>query len=111
MNAFRNGAQTARAVINRVHRCDHSEQDLRGADVTGGFVAADVLLARLQRESIGGATFGVVGNADESSGHVAFVLVARREVARVRSTEAERHSETLRAADGNISAEFARRFQ
>jgi hypothetical protein len=35
----------------RVHRRHHREQHLRGADVRGRLLAADVLLARLQREA------------------------------------------------------------
>ena len=111
VNALRRSRANLRAVIDRIHRRDDGEEDLGGADVARRFVAADVLLARLQREAIGGAAFGVVRNADEPAGHVTFVLVARREISRVRSAEAERNAKTLRAADGDIGAEFARRFQ
>ena len=41
------------AVIDRVHRGDHRQQHLRGADVGGGLFAADMLLAGLQRQPIG----------------------------------------------------------
>ena len=54
MNAFGDCAQATRAVINGIHRGDHGEENLRRADVARRFVAADVLLARLQRESIAG---------------------------------------------------------
>src|ERR1043166_8280871 len=110
MNAFSNCAQPARALINCVHRGDDCEEDLRGADVTGGFVTTNVLLARLHREAIRRPTFGVVRYANESAGHVTFVLIARREVGRMRSAESERDTEALRTADGDIGAEFARRF-
>ena len=98
-------------MIDRIHRRDDGEKDLRRADVARRFVAPDVLLAGLQSESIGRTAFGIVRNADEPAGHVAFVLIARREISGVRSAEAERHAKTLRAADGDIGAEFARRFQ
>ena len=98
-------------MINGIHRGHDGEQDLRRADVTRRLVAPDVLLARLQREAISGPPVGIVRNADESSRHVAFVLIARREISRVRSAEAKRNAETLRAADGDIGAEFARRFE
>ncbi len=58
-----------------------------------------------------GPAFGIVRNADESAGHVTFVLVARRKIGGVRSAETERNTKTLRAADGNISAEFSRRLE
>ena len=54
VNALRDRAQAMRAVINGVHRGHDGEKHLRGADVTGGFVAADVLFARLQREPVRG---------------------------------------------------------
>ena len=46
--------QALRAVIDRVHRGDDGQQHLRGADVGGRLLAADMLLARLQRQPIGG---------------------------------------------------------
>ena len=50
-------------------------------------------------------------NADEPSRHVPLVLIARRKISGVRSAEAEGNAETLRVADGNIGAKFARRLQ
>ena len=46
-------AQPVGPVEDRVHRGDVGEQRLRGADVRGRLLAADVLLARLQRHAIG----------------------------------------------------------
>ena len=88
MNAARDLAQSIRPVINRVHRRHDREQNLRSANVARRFVAADVLLARLQGEAIGGTAGGIVRHADQSSGHMAFVLVARREISGVRSAVA-----------------------
>src|SRR5207237_6788802 len=107
---FRNCPQTARAVINGVHRRDHSEENLGGANVTCRFVAADVLLARLQRQSVRGPAFGIVRNADQSTRHVAFVLIARRKISGVGSAETERNTETLRVSDRSVGAELTRRF-
>src|ERR1700737_150039 len=109
MNALGDCAQTARSVIDRVHRGDHGEKNLCCANVAGRFVAADVLLSRLQRESIGRPAFSVMGNANETTRHVTFVLIARSEVGGVRTTETERNTKALRVADGNVRAEFARR--
>ena len=111
MHALSNRLQTARAVINRVHRRDDGEQNLRGANVTRRFVAADVLLACLQREPISGPAFSIVGNADEPAGHVAFVLIPRCKKRGVRSAEAERNAETLRASNRDVGAKFSGRFQ
>ena len=111
MDALGDGAQAVRSVINRIHRCDDGEQNLRGADITRRFVATDVLLARLQREPITRPPVGIVRNADETSRHVPLVLIARRKISGVWSAKAERNAETLRVSDGNIGAKFARRLQ
>jgi hypothetical protein len=52
MDAARDALEPARTVIHRVHRRHHREQHLRGADVGGRLLAANVLLARLQREPV-----------------------------------------------------------
>ena len=41
-------------VIDRIHRGDHRQQHLRGADVGSRLLAADMLLAGLQRQPVGG---------------------------------------------------------
>src|ERR1700686_17084 len=110
MNSLRDCAQTARPVIDRVHRRNHGQKNLCRANVAGRFVAADMLLPCLQRESIGRPAFSVVGNTNETTGHVTFGLIPRSEVGGVRSTEAEWNTKTLRVADCNVGAEFARRF-
>src|ERR1051325_3156162 len=99
MNALGNRAQTARAVINRVHRRDDREQNLGGANITRCLVAADVLLALLQREPIRRPAFRVVRNPDESAWHMTLVLIARCKKCGVRSAETEWNAETIRAAD------------
>ena len=53
MHAARDMRQPLGAVIDRIHRGDHRQQHLRGADVGGRLFAADMLLAGLQREPIG----------------------------------------------------------
>src|SRR5437763_255915 len=111
MNAFRDRAQAAWAVIDGIHGCNHSEENLRRANVARGFVASDMLFACLQREPVTGSTGRIMGNADEPSGHVPFVGIACGEVSCVRSAESERHSEALRVAHGNVGAEFARRLE
>ena len=58
---------------------DHREQHLRGADVRRRLLAADVLLARLQREPVRRIAVRVDGHADEAARHRALECVARRE--------------------------------
>src|SRR5947208_2082871 len=100
MHAFRDRAQTTRSMINRIHRCDDREKNLGRANVAGGFVAADMLLARLEREPITRTTFGIVRDADESTGHVPLILIASREISGVRSAEPERNAKPLGISNG-----------
>ena len=97
------------AVVDGVHARDHREQDLRRADVRRRLLPADVLLARLQREAVRRPAVRVDGHADQATRHRALVLVARCEVAGMRSAVAHRHAETLRRADDDVGAPFARR--
>ena len=109
MNPFRNFLQPLRPVIARVKRRHVREQRLRGADVARGFFAADVLLARAERKAQRGFAARILGHADDAAGHLAFEFIARGEKCRVRSAVTERHAEALRAADGDVRAEFAGR--
>ena len=88
MHTTGNSPQSFRSMIDRIHRGHDREKHLRRADVARRFVAADVLLARLQREPVSGASGGIMGNADQSSRQMAFVLIARREISRMRSAAA-----------------------
>ncbi len=101
--------QTFGAVIHRVHARHHRQQHLCGADVRGGFLATDVLLAGLQRQAVGGLAFGIDRNADQAPRHRTFVGIAAGHERRMRATETERHAETLAVADDDIGAPFAGR--
>ena len=101
--------QPVRAVVDRVAGRGDGEQHLRRADVRGGLLAADVLLAGLQGQPQRGAAVDVVGEPDEPAGQLAGELVAHREVARVRTAEPERHPEALGGADGHVGPELAGR--
>src|SRR5438093_6882317 len=111
MNSLGDCAQPVRAMIDRVHRCDDSGKNRRRANVARRSVATDVLLASLQRESIGLSTFSIARNAHQSTGHVTFVLVAGGKVCGMRSAKPERNAEPLRATDHDIRAKFPGWFQ
>ncbi len=51
-------AEALWAVVDGVHARHHRQQHLRGADVAGRLLAADVLLAGLDRHAVGGVTTG-----------------------------------------------------
>ena len=100
-----------RAVIDGVHPGDHGEKDLCGADVARCLVAADVLLARLQRKPVRRVAVHVLGHPDQATGQVALQAVAHRQVAGVRSAEAEGHTEPLGRADSDVGAHLPRRLE
>src|SRR5438046_5473396 len=94
MNTLGHCAQATRAVVDCVHRGDNSQKNLGCTNIARSFVPADVLLARLQSESISRAAFGIVRNTHESARHVALVLVPCGEVCSVRSAKPQCHATT-----------------
>jgi hypothetical protein len=111
LHALGDAADAGRAVPDRVHAGHHGQQHLRGADVRGGLLAADVLFARLQRQAHRRVALGVLGHADQAAGHVALEGVLAGHEAGVRAAETERHAEALGRTDGDVRAPFARRGQ
>jgi hypothetical protein len=109
MRAFGDCLQAFGAVVDGEHAGDVGEQHLRGADVRSRLLAADVLFARLHREAVRRLAVAIDRDAHHAARHVALERVLGREVRRVRATEAQRHAEALRAADGEVRAEFGRR--
>lgn len=78
---LRDRGQPLGAVVDRVHARHHGEEDLGRADVAGGLLPADVLLAGLQRQPVGGGAVGVDGHADEPSGKLPLEALGDRHVA------------------------------
>ena len=101
--------QPVGAVVAGVHRGHHRQQHLRGADVAGRLVAADVLLAGLQRQPVGGRAVGVDGNTDQPAGQLAGVLGVHRQVSGVRTAESHWHTEALSVAERHVGADLPRR--
>ena len=64
----RDPGQPIGAVVAGVHRGDHRQQHLRGADIAGGLVPADVLLAGLQRQPVGRGAVGIQRHPDQPAG-------------------------------------------
>lgn len=108
VHALGDALEALRAVVDGVHRRHHAQQHLRGADIGGGLLAADVLLARLQREAVGRVALRIDRHAHQAAGHRALERIAHGHVAGVRAAEAERHAEALRVADHHVGAPFAR---
>src|SRR4051812_10177422 len=109
MYPSRNLFQPLRPVITGIHRSDVGEQCLRCADVAGGFLAADVLLAGLQREAQGRFAARIFGDSHNAAGHVALESIPRGEERGMWAAIAKRHTKALRAANGNVRAKFTGR--
>ncbi len=103
--------QPLRPVIHGIHGGHDGEQHLCGADVAGGLLTADVLLARLQGEAAGGVAGGVFGHTDEAAGQAAFESVFDRHEGGVRTAKTERHAEALAVPHTDVRAELSRRAQ
>ena len=102
------GAQPFRTVVGGVHGGDIGQQRLRGADVAGRLVPADVLFAGLQREPVGGFAVHVDRHADQPAGQHALQPGPDRHVPGVRAAEEQRHTEPLRRAHRDVGALLAR---
>ena len=111
VDALGDGAESLGAMINGIHRGHDGKENLGGADVTGRLVAADVLLAGLEREAQGGIASGVFRNSDKAAGEAALVFIAGREESGVGSAVAGRDAKALARTDHDIGPTFARRLQ
>ena len=90
---------------------DHARervQRLGGADVVRGLLAADVLLARLQREHEAAAAVDVGRLARDPARHAADVVLLGGEEAEARPAEVQPVAERLALADGDVDVEVAR---
>lgn len=70
MNTFGNLFQALRTVIDRIEGRHIGQQGLRGADIGGGLVSADVLLAGLHRHTQRRLTARVHRHSDDASRHL-----------------------------------------
>ena len=89
-------------MVDRIHAGHNGEQDLRGADVRGGLLAADVLLAGLQGEPVGRLALGIDRDADQAARHRTLVGIAAGHEGCMRAAETERHAEALAVADDDV---------
>ena len=84
MTRHRELLESCRAEERHVNRRCSDEQALIRADVRRRFAAPDVLFARLEREREALLAIEIDGAADDSTGHLAYMLPARRPDAEVR---------------------------
>ena len=108
-NAASDPPQPVGTVIDGVHGGDDGRQHLRGADVGGGLLAADVLLAGLEGEPVGGLSGGIDAHADQPPRKRSLELVAAGEERRMRPATAHRQAKPLRRADDDVGPPLTRR--
>ena len=96
------------AVPGGVQTGDVGEQHLRRADVRRRLLAADVLLAGLQRQTQRGPALGVGADPDDAPGHRPRRRLAGGDERGVRAAEPHRHAESLSRTDGDVGTELAR---
>ncbi len=109
VHTARHRGQPLGAVVAGVHRGHHRQQHLRGADVAGRLVAADVLLAGLQRQPVGRRAVGVQRHTYQPARQLTRVVGVHRQVSGVWSTESHWHAESLRATEGDVGADLTGR--
>ncbi len=84
-------------AVDRHEDVDHQrDQRLIGADIRSRLLAADVLLARRQRQHESAPALLVDGLADQPPGHLPHIFFARGDHAAVGTAESQRHAERLR---------------
>ena len=98
-------------VVDRVHARHDGGEHLRRADVGGRLLAADVLLAGLEREPVGRTPVRIDAHAHEPARHRPLELIAAGEVGGVGTAAAHRHPEPLRGAHDDVGPPLAGRRQ
>ena len=109
VHAGGDGLEPVGAVPGGVEAGHDRQQRLRGADVARGLLAADVLLARLQRHAERAVTLRVLGHADDAAREEPGELLLHREEGGVRSAVAHGNAEALRVAHRDVRAQLTRR--
>ena len=104
-------SQPVGAVPGGVQPGDIGQKRLCRADVAGGLLASDVLLARLEGETKRRSAGTIGADADESTRKRAGVLVRRRDEGGVRPSEAHRETEPLCRADHDVGSETTGRLE
>ena len=102
-------AQAVRAHGRDVDRRREREQGLVGADVAGGLLAPDVLLARAKGHHERPLPVQVRGHAHQPAGDLADERVGAGEDPEVRAAVLERDAQRLALARGDVRAVLARR--
>ena len=104
----RGGAEALRAEEREIHGCRDRRERLVRADVAGRLLAADVLLARLERVHEPAGAVRVQGLPRDAAGHLAHQRLAAGEDPEVRAAVRHRDAERLALADGDVDPQRTR---
>ena len=93
------------ALVHGVEGAEQGGEHLGGADVGGSLLAADVLLAGLQGQAVGGLAVLIHREADEAAGQLALQRIGAGHVGGGGATVAHGDTEALGGAHAHIGAE------
>ena len=96
MDALGNLTDALGTMIDAIETCHHCAKCFGSTDIRCGFFALDMLLACLESQTISRMPVGIFAKSDNTSGQVAFVLVACSHIACRRSAKSHRQTEPLR---------------
>ena len=102
---------TLGTVIYAVHTCHHSRQGFCGTDIRCCFLAFDMLLACLQSKAESRFLVGVFAQTDDTTRHIAFVLLASSHISCGWTTKAHWQTEALCCTAHNICVEWLEQCQ
>src|SRR6478752_8618341 len=100
-------AQALWAHLCEIDRGAKRKQPLVRADVAGGLLAANVLLAGLQREHPAAAAAAIHGLTRDATGHAAYELLFAGHDSQIRTAVEQRSTERLPFGDSDVGAEIA----
>ena len=95
MNTFGYLTNTLCAMIYTVHTCHHSRQGFCGTDIRRRFLAFDMLLSCLKCQTESWLLVGIFTQTNDTTWHIAFVLLASCHVSCGRTTKAHWQTKAL----------------
>ena len=111
MDFVRDGSQPLGAMVDRIGRGHHGEEDLGGADIARRFLPADVLFAGLQCQPHCRLPVRIDRYAHQSSWKAAFQGIATRHERCVRAAKTQRYPQTLGTAHCDVGTPLSGRLQ
>ena len=111
VDVLRDPCEALRPVVDRVEAGDVGEEHLRRADVRGRLLAADVLLARLERHPERRLAVAVLAHADDPAWEMTLERFFGRKEGGVGASITHGHPKALGTAHHHVCAHRSRRLQ